>query len=146
MDVPGNFGSLSYWLTAPSFLSVDTLTFFRGNRAFSWEKLWGGCECAVVRLTWWPPHQLLMASAGSAPCQMTTKVHTQKQACPWHYGALMRGLYITHFKAVTQADKLLTVASNFSEDSSDTDGDVPRDRLPSCVVTALLLTNESRQK
>lgn len=82
---------------------------------------------------------------------MTTKVHTQKQACPWHYGALMRGLYITHFKAVTQADKLLTVASNFSEDSSDTDGDVPRDRfprdrLPSCVVTALLLTNESRQK
>lgn len=56
---------------------------------------------------------------------MTAKVHTQKQACPWHYGALMTSLYITHFKAVTQANKLLTVVSNFSEDSSDTDGHVP---------------------
>lgn len=51
LDVPENFGSLSYWLAAPPFLSVDALTFFRGNRAFSWEKLWGGCECAV-----WAPH------------------------------------------------------------------------------------------
>lgn len=56
---------------------------------------------------------------------MTAKVHAQKQACPWHSGALMTGVYITHFKAVTQANKLLTVASNFSEDSSDADGYVP---------------------
>lgn len=33
LDVPENFGSLSYWLAAPPFLSVDALTLFQRKQS-----------------------------------------------------------------------------------------------------------------